>query len=208
MASSMRCWPNPWLNGVLRWCLFACLAMGVGMTHAQTATEITQVRVERADEDIQLSAQMQFELPPAVEDALTKGIALYFVLDAQILRDRWYWYDKKVAAAERHFRIAFQPLTRRWRVNVTSGPGTSSVGLTLNQSFDSLPEALVAIKRVSRWKIAGSGDIEPGAKHRLELRFRLDLGQLPRPFQIGALGQSDWDINASHNLSLAADMLR
>ena len=137
-----------------------------------------------------------------------KGIVLFFVLDAQILRDRWYWYDKKVAGAERHFRIAFQPLTRRWRVNVTSGPGASSVGLTLNQSFDTLAEALSAIKRVSRWKVATAGDLESGAKYRLELKFRLDLRQLPRPFQIGALGQSDWDIAAAHNMQLTADMLR
>lgn len=178
------------------------------MAHAQTATEITQVRIERAEDDIQLSAQVQFELSPAVEDALSKGIALFFVLDAQVLRDRWYWYDKKVASTERHFRIAFQPLTRRWRVNVSAAPGASSVGLTLNQSFDSLAEALSAVKRVSRWKVASAGDLENGAKYRLELRFRLDLGQLPRPFQIGALGQSDWDITAAHSLQLTTDMLR
>lgn len=204
----MRCYPKHWLDRLIRWCLLVCLSAGAGITFAQTAAEIAQVRVERADEDIQLSAQMQFELPPAVEDALAKGIALYFVLDAQILRDRWYWYDKKVAGAERHFRIAFQPLTRRWRVNVTTGPGASSVGLTLNQSFDNLPEALAAIKRVARWKVAASNDLESGAKYRLELRFKLDLGQLPRPFQIGALGQSDWDIAAALNLPLTADMLR
>jgi len=204
----MLCSPKPWLDRLVHWALAAVLSAAASVSIAQTAAEITQLRVQRVDDDVQLSALMQFELPSAVEDALSKGIPLFFVMDAQILRDRWYWYDKKVVGTERHFRIAFQPLTRRWRLNVTSGPGASSVGLTLNQSFESLADAMATIKRVSGWRVASSGDIEAGAKYRLELRFRLDLGQLPRPFQIGALGQTEWDITATQSLPLTVDMLR
>jgi hypothetical protein len=70
------------------------------------------------------------------------------------------------------------------------------MGLALNQSLDTLAQALAVIKRVSRWKIADVGDLDPTVKHKVEFRFRLDLTQLPRPFQIGALGQSEWDISA------------
>jgi hypothetical protein len=69
--------------------------------------------------------------------------------------------------------------------------------LALNQSFDTLAQVLSAIKRVSRWKIADASEIDPSQKYRIDFRFRLDLNQLPRPFQIGALGQSDWDIAAT-----------
>ena len=170
---------------------------------AQNATEITQYQVERLDDEVLVSAQMAFELPAAVEDALLKGIPLFFVIEADVLRERWYWYDKKIVSVGRHMRLAYQPLTRRWRINVTAGGGKDvSPGLALNQGFDTLGQALAAIKRVSRWKIADASELDPAQKYKVDFRFRLDLTQLPRPFQIGALGQTDWDISATFNSML------
>jgi hypothetical protein len=174
-----------------------------GLASAQNATEITQYQVERLEDEIALSAQVAFELPVAVEEALLKGVPLYFVIEAEVLRERWYWYDKKISSVERHLRLAYQPLTRRWRLNVTAGAGRDvSLGLALNQTFDTLAQVLAAIKRISKWKIADAGDLEVNQKYKVEFRFRLDLNQLPRPFQIGALGQSDWDIAASSSSAL------
>lgn len=185
---------------------FACLLLATAAAHAQVSTDITQMRLERSDDEWQISAQLQFEVPPVVEDALLKGIPMVFVFSADVLRERWYWwYDKKTQSTERHMRLAYQPLTRRWRLNVSNGPTSTSVGLILNQSYDSLAQALSAIKRLTKWKIADAADIEPGAKYKLDFRFRLDLGQLPRPFQIGTLGQSDWDIAASVLMPLVAE---
>jgi len=212
MASFTRCSANRWTSALVQMVLALPLLLGQAAVQAQTqppaVTEISQVRVERSEDDILVSAQIQLELPAAVEDALTKGIPLYFVLEADVLRDRWYWYDKKISSSERHFRVAYQPLTRRWRANATTGPGSTAIGLALNQSFDSLAEAMAAVKRVARWRISAAADVEGLNKLRLEMRFRLDLTQLPRPFQIGTLGQSDWDIAATVSLPLTADMLR
>lgn len=166
------------------------------MVMAQNSAELSQILTERVEDEILVSAQVSFELPTAVEEALLKAIPMYFVVRADITKESWYWYDKKVVTAERYMRIAYQPLTRRWRLNVTTGADRSgSTGLVLNQSFDTLPQAMSVIKRIFRWKIAEANDLD-GSKHKLELRFRLDLSQLPRPFQIGAIGQSDWDVGA------------
>jgi len=180
--------------------------MSVGVARAQVSTDITQLRLERSEDEWHLSAQLQFEIPPVVEDALLKGIPMVFVISADVLRERWYWYDKRVLSTERQMRLAYQPLTRRWRLNVSSGPATASgTGLALNQSFDALPQALSAIKRIAKWRVADVAELESAAKYKLDFRFKLDLGQLPRPFQIGALGQSDWDIAAGVLTPLVAE---
>ncbi|MDP3798101.1 MAG: DUF4390 domain-containing protein [Polaromonas sp.] len=180
---------------LLGFCLGALLACGAG---AASATEISQLRVERADDGVHLSALVRFDIPPVVEDALLKGIPMFFVLEADIYRERWYWTDPRVASAARTIRLAYQPLTRRWRVNMASGLISSSAGLraTLNQNYDTLPEALSAIQRVARWKIAETSDVDLDATHKLEFSFRLDLSQLPRPFQIGVAGQREWTVSA------------
>lgn len=204
---STPCCKNDWLRRCLRLVL-ACLWLAGATASAQSVTEITQLRIERSDEEWQLSTQLQFEIPAAVEDALLKGIPMVFVVTADVLRERWYlwWYDKKVLSVERNMRLAYQPLTRRWRLNVSSGAVSSSgVGLALNQSFDTLAQAMAAIKRISKWKIADAAELDAGAKYKVDFRFKLDLSQLPRPFQIGAIGQSDWDIGASALTPLAAE---
>ena len=165
------------------------------------ASELTQFNVERGDDGVYLSTAVRFDLPAVVEDALLKGIPMFFVAEADIYLSRWYWADKRVANATRTIRLAYQPLTRRWRVNIVSGLINSSAGLraTLNQNYDTLPEALSAVQRLSRWRIADNSEVEPDVTHKLEFSFSLDLSQLPRPFQIGVAGQKDWTISAQQN---------
>ena len=176
----------------------ACLLLLAPGPSVAAPTEVSQFRVERAEDGVYLSAVVRFDLPAVVEDALRKGIAVFFVVEADIYRDRWYWTDARVASAARTLRLAYQPLTGRWRVNIVSGLITSSSGLraTLNQNYDTLPEALSAIQRVAHLKIAENAEVEPDSVYTLEFNFRLDLSQLPRPFQIGVAGQRDWTIAA------------
>ncbi len=201
------CLKSARFSQALRCCLGGLLWLGIGMAHAQSAAEISQFRVERVDDEVQLSAQVQFDLSAAVEDALLKGIPMYFTAETDILRERWYWYDKRVSSVARQMRLAYQPLTRHWRLNVAGGGNTANgQGLVLNQSFDTLQQALGVIKRVSSWKIADAAELDPGTRYKVEFRFRLDLSQLPRPFQIGAIGQAEWDISAVLNTPLLVDL--
>ena len=190
---------NAALEAIAHCLLAVCLCLlWVPATWAAAPTEITQLRTERTEDGVYLSAVVRFEVPPVVEDALLKGIAVYFVVEADVYRDRWYWTDLRVASAARTLRLAYQPLTGRWRVNIVSGLITSSSGLraTLSQNYESLPEALSAIQRVTHWKIADASEVDPGEQYMLNLNFWLDLSQLPRPFQIGVAGQRDWTISA------------
>ena len=167
------------------------------------AAEIPVMRAERTPEGLVVSAQMQFDLPPSVDEALQKGIPLFFVAEAALLRERWYWYDKEVVRALRHLRLSYQPLTRRWSLLVSRNP-IGNTGAALGQTFDTRDEALAAVQRISNWKIAEPQDVEPDARQSVTLRFRLDVSQLPRPFQIGLVGQDDWTIVATRSLRLGA----
>lgn len=201
-----RCLRNKCADAGARWCSGVLLWLFVGLAHvhAQAPADISQIKLDRVEDAIQLSAQIQFELPSAVEDALLKGIPMVFVAEADVLRERWYWYDKKIVSVQRNMRLSYQPLTRRWRLNIYSGAG-APVGLTLNQSFDSLAQALSVIKRLTSWRVVDVADLDSSVKYRLEFRFRLDLSQLPRPFQIGTIGQQDWDVSATSTLPLTLD---
>lgn len=192
------------------WSWFLALLLLFGAVPAwaqQPAADVVQMQVERTEEGVLLSAAVAFELPHAVDDALAKGIPMFFVAEASIYRDRWYWYDKRVSTVTRHMRLSYQPLTRRWRLQVTTGPAGQS-GLALGQSFDTREEALAAVQRISRWRIAEPRDLDPDAIHYVDFRFRLDVSQLPRPFQIGVVGQSEWNVQASRLQRLPQEFAR
>ena len=186
------------------------LLLASALVRAETVpVEIGDFMLERQEDGLFLSANLHFELPAVVEDVLNKGIPVFFVADAELRRDRWYWTDKRVAKTTRHMRLAFQPLLRRWRLQVAANPiGNNGLGVTLSQNFDSLSDALGAIQRFSRWRIADAADVEAGAQYNVQFQFSLDVSQLPRPFQIGALGQSEWTMTVSRNEKLVQEPAR
>lgn len=193
----------------LGWVLGAWLFVTSTVWAQSSVAELTELRTERRDAALYLTAQLQLELAPAVEDALIKGLAVHFVAEAELMRDRWYWYDRKVGTATRHYRLAFQPLTRRWRLNVSNEPIAGAVlAGSISQSFEKLSEALDVIRRQSGWKIAEMTDLDPGARQYIAYRFWLDISQLPRPFQIAAGNQAEWSLSVAKQMRLTADMVR
>ncbi len=200
MASITHCWKNTRLDWIgLLACALFLFGGYVQRLHAETILpEVSLLKLERNAESLSLSALVKFELPQAVEDALLKGIPVIFLAEVDIYRERWYWVDKKIAKSERHMRLVYQPLARRWRLMVGAGViANNGIGVALNQSFDSLDDALNSIRRFSGWRIADLVELDVSARHRVEFQFRLDVSQLPRPLQIGALGQSDWTLSVS-----------
>jgi hypothetical protein len=203
-----RCWKR--IEAELwRWSGLVLAAWLIGMSgvRAQTSVvELTELHVVRDEGALLLHSQLKLELGPVIEDALIKGLAVHFVVEAEVLRDRWYWTDRKVGAASRHYRLAFQPLTRRWRLNVSSEriSGAGSAG-SISQHFETLNQALGVIRKQSAWKVADLGTRAIEKDHYLSYVFKLDVSQLPRPFQIAAGNQADWNLQVGKTVRLTSE---
>lgn len=176
--------------------LLLVLALLPGAPARADGVELTQLSTERLDDGLALNFSTRFELPRAVEDALHKGVPIYFVAEASVLRSRWYWRDARVARASRSWRLAWQPLTRQYRVS-TGG---------LHQSYPTLSEALASLRGLSGWRLADAKELEEDGKHYLEFSYRLDSSQLPRPMQIGLGSPQGWALGVERTLTLNADL--
>ena len=193
--------------------MFICMWMATGLAsqvQAQTpnvpGVEVTELRLEKSEGVLLLQSSLRLDLSAVVEDALQKGMPIYFVTEAEITRDRWYWYDKKISTVARHYRLAYQPLTRMWRLNVSREP-IGSVGLasSLSQSFQTLPEALSAIRRTVNWKLADLTELDGDNKFTLIFKFRLDVSQLARPFQMTAGSNAEWNLATQKTIRFTSD---
>ena len=179
--------------------LLGALLLGAAAPAARAqGVEVLELSAQRDEPSIRVDYQLRVTLPPAVEDALLRGVPIYFRAQASLWKPRWYWRDERLARASREWRLSFQPLTSSWRISQGG----------LGQSFATLAEALAAMSRSSGWQIAEARDVEPDARPYVEFSWRLDTTQLPRPMQIGLGGiggTSEWSLGVERTLRLAPD---
>jgi len=169
-------------------CAVALLLLAATPALADDRIVVTEaalaVATNGAEPGIVVNAEFEFDLPWALEDAINRGVALYFVADFELYRTRWYWFDRRIAAASLTYRLTYSPLTRQYRV------ARGALALP----FDTLADAVASIRRIRGWKVLDRGTMRAGEDYRAQIRMRLDTSQLPRPFQINALTNRDWTL--------------
>jgi hypothetical protein len=182
------------LQGSLRLGLGVVLLLGLAAAPVARAqgVELATLQVQRFEGALTLDFTARVNLPRTVEEALQRGVPIYFVAEARLLRDRWYWRDERVARVSRSWRLAYQPLTGSWRVGLGG----------LNQTFPTLSEALGVASRSAGWKLAELGQLDFDKSYYVEFSYRLDTTQLPGPMQFGLGGQGDWAVGATRVLKV------
>jgi hypothetical protein len=144
------------------------------------------IRLDYADEGYLLSTDIGVTLSPRLAEAVTRGVALYFVLEFEISRPRWYWLDEDVVERSLTYRLSYHALTQQYRVSTGA----------LHQSFDTLNEALNLIGRLRNWPVVEPNRLKSGASYVASLRLQLDVTQLPKPFQLSAMSNRDWTLES------------
>lgn len=177
----VRQFRQPWRNLFLPACIWLLVVLMSWGSPAR-ADSLTSFGLVRSEDGLYLDFNVGFELSPSVEAALQKGVALNFVAEAQVFRERWYWRDQRVSRVTRVWRLSYQPLTRQYRV------GFGGAQLV----FDNVADALALVQRVSQWKVVEAADLSPSGQYYLQLTYQLDTSALPRPVQVGVGGQPDW----------------
>jgi hypothetical protein len=179
------------VNPARRRGFLAALCIGlVGVSAlGSTPAQAEEIRVEEVvlqvrDEQLVLDADFEFELGARLEEALNRGIPLYFQIDAELSRSRWYWFDEAVASRGRKLRLGYHALTGQYRLS--SG--------NLHLSFATLEEARRTLSRVRGWVIGDASRVQGDRVYQLALRMRLDTSELPKPFQVSALANRDWKL--------------
>lgn len=130
-----------------------------------------------------VSAEFQMNLSPSIEEAVSRGLVLYFVTEFELIRPRWYWRDERAITARIGYRLAYHALSRQYRLSVNG----------FQTSYSTLREALLAVSTLRGWRVAESDKIKPKENAEAWLRLRLDTSQLPKPFQVGAINNRDWN---------------
>ncbi len=180
-------WARRWFCHLLT--VWVCGLLTLTAAQGQ-GVELALLQTKRAEGGLNLDFAVRVSLPKTAEDALLRGVPLYFVAEAALLRGRWYWRDERVARIARSWRVAFQPLTSTWRVSLAG----------LNQSYATLAEALNAASSSAGWRLAELNQLDPDKSYYVQFSYRLDTSQLPGPMQFGLGGGGEWAVGISREI--------
>lgn len=139
--------------------------------------EVREAGLRAVEDGLMLDADFAFELTPRLADMVSNGIPVYFQVEFELSRRRWYWFDEKTASARLQLRLSYHALSRQYRL---------STGL-LQQNFPSLEEAVNVLKRVRSWLVVDRTVGFSDTDYDAAVRMRLDTHLLPKPFQLSAL---------------------
>ena len=178
-----RCWKKFSHRCLLA--AFVLLLPAAPAAHAE-GIEASRAALVAGEEGYFLEADFQVVLNSTLADALNKGVPLYFLLEFEVIRPRWYWFNEKVLDAQQQYRLSYNTLTRQYRLGVGS----------LFHNFSALSEALDFLSRVRRRQVLEPGMLTKGQTYTAGVRMRLDVSQLPKPFQLNALASRDWNFGS------------
>jgi hypothetical protein len=165
-------------------CALAVLAFALAVPAFADSIPVRSAELRIEEGEVLLNAEFELSFNTTLEEALQNGVPLYFVLEFELTRSRWYWLDEKVAQTSITSRVSYSALTRQYRV---------SIGL-LAQTFNSLEEVERYVGRVTSRPVAQVSALSKGTRYDAAIRLRLDVNQLPKPFQVNALASREWTL--------------
>ncbi len=177
----MRCCTRL-LDLLLRGMLVAWLSVAAAQAQGLS---VDRAELRAGEDGYRLSVDYDINLTYVVEQALSRGIPLYFVAEFSVVRSRWYWLDDEVFSSEQVTKLSYNVLTRQYRLSRGA----------LFQNFATLESALSILSRQSSAAmpaeaLGNDGDYIAAA------RMRLDVAQLPRLMQVNALTGKDWTLDS------------
>jgi len=162
------------------------LAVAVACPVLADEIEVGDARLSAAEEGVILAADFAFELGPRLVEVVTNGVPLYFVVEFELTRPRWYWFDEKTAARRLQLRLSYHPLSRQYRL---------STGV-LQQNYPALEDALKVLRRVRNWLVVDRSVGLAEASYEAAVRMRLDVAMLPKPFQLSAITSRELNLES------------
>ncbi|OON64467.1 hypothetical protein B0920_14410 [Massilia sp. KIM] len=170
--------------------LLACqllLVFACATAQAADGIEIIKANIEASEDGYRLDAAYSFDLNHGLRDAIQHGVQLHFTTEIELTRPRWWWRDERAVVERRTIRISYDVLTRQYYVHVVGSPQ-----LGLQQSYQTLDEAMFLIRRPNRWLIAPRGALKRGEVYNVSMRMFMDREYLQKPLQVNAFNDSDW----------------
>jgi hypothetical protein len=176
----------PCCEKLIRPLIFSLFLLIAAPGAGATEISIRNLQLVANEDGFSLSADANINFNTRLEEAVNKGVVLYFTADFELTRGRWYWLDEQIIRRTRTFQLSSHALiTRQYRLSTGA----------LYQNYTTLDEALRAISHLRNWQVLEKGEVKAGQSYLAGFRLSLDLTLMPKTFQVSALANKDWNLS-------------
>lgn len=155
---------------------------------SDTGFEIRYAGTHIDDGMLVLDAQISYQLSPAATEALQNGVALFIIIDVELIRPRKWYLDKTVAEFEHHFKIERHALSGQYLfTNLATGE---------RRRFESMEEMLARLGAITGLRVVDSAQLNSAPAYNGRIRARLDIEALPTPLRPMAYLSKKWRLTS------------
>lgn len=177
-------------HGAMRWAARSLIALAFllapALSQAADGINVGSANLTLGEDGWLLSSEFDINFSPRLEEAVNRGVPLYFVVDFEVARPRWYWFDEKPIQVSLTYKVSYTPLLRQYRLSVGN----------VSQNFTTFEDVVRVLSRLRGLQVAGRNAFTKGVTYQAGIRMRLDTAQLPKPFQLDAFASRDWALSS------------
>jgi hypothetical protein len=163
----------------LAFCL-ACFSMA-GLA-ANSSMSVKSAELKTQDDAYVLNADVDIKFSSAIEDAISKGYTLNFIIEFQLATPRKYWFDDEIATVTQRVSLSYHALSRQYLL----------VRGEQQKTFVRLDEAIDDLSSISDLKVFSKSQVEKGEPYNAGFLMRLDTKKLPKTLQGDGLVSEEW----------------
>lgn len=186
----MMAFSMPYCKKIKQFLLIGFLALFTTTVLASNSSlNIKSAEIEVVEDAYTLNADVDIKFSNAIEEAISKGFELNFLIEFQLAKPRKYWFDDEVVTVTHEVSLSYHALSRQFLV----------IRGDQQKTFVRLDEALDDLSYISGLKVFKKSEVEKGELYKAVLLMRLNSKKLPKTLQSESIvGSDDWQMSSQH----------
>jgi hypothetical protein len=149
---------------------------------ATSSMSVKSAELKAQEDAYLLNADIDIKFSGAIEDAISKGYTLNFIIEFQLATPRKYWFDDEIATVTQRVSLSYHALSRQFLL----------VRGEQQKTFVRLDEAIDDLSSISDLKVFSKSQVEKGESYKAGFLMRLDTKKLPKTLQGDGLVSEEW----------------
>lgn len=175
---------HPILSSLLSWLLL--LAITPAAPASEYAAQIRHAELSRVDDTVQIKSHIDYSLSPTAQEALSKGVALEWLVLVEVRQSEWPW-DDVVFSLERPYRLQFHALLNQYAVHDLEH---TEMFLTLHSALSFMSQLQIIVQN-------DLPQLHPERDHRLAIKAQFQREALPVPLRPFSYLDPQWYLSSN-----------
>ena len=160
-------------------CLLCLISFSL---QANIGITIDDISARVIDHVVTVDCDVTYEVDERIEEALSNGVEVAFILDIELVEENQYWMNQNVGSFSYMFFLKYHALSQQYILKDKN----------IERSFPDLYSAFYYQSRIKNIELINIDALDLEKKYFIRARARLASEMLPLPLRIKSYFASEW----------------